>query len=103
MWATSYDKDVTVAAPGLKLTTTALNLNSPTPKYDCNFGGTSGSAPQVSGIAALMLSVDRTLSAAEVKRRIAKYADPITDGETDSLLPLGRINACRALLLLDCD
>ena len=50
-----------------------------------------------------MLSVDRTLSAAEVKRRIAKYADPITDGETDSLLPLGRINACRALLLLDCE
>ena len=58
--------------------------------------GTSMAAPHVAGAAALMLSLDPTLSAGELRRRLVASADPVTDlaGRTVSG---GRLNAARAL------
>ncbi len=63
--------------------------------YDI-WDGTSFAAPLVSGVAVLMLSVDPTLSADELKRRLLSSADPLPSlaGKTVSG---GRLNAAKAL------
>jgi subtilisin family serine protease len=51
--------------------------------YTRNFGGTSGAAPVVSGVAALMLSVNPNLSAAEVRQILVSTADRDLDPTLD--------------------
>jgi subtilisin family serine protease len=60
------------------------------------YSGTSMAAPHVSGVAALLLSLDPRLPAAELKRRILVSVDPLPDlaGTTATG---GRLNAARAL------
>lgn len=71
--------------------------------YTKNFGGTSSATPLAAGLAALILSVDPDLTAAEVKRIMMQTADKIDpdNGEyADGHSPLygsGRINARRAM------
>lgn len=48
--------------------------------YNLNFFGTSASAPQVSGLAALMLSVNSNLSAQEVENIMKNEASKLYDG-----------------------
>lgn len=71
--------------------------------YDDSERGTSFSAPHVSALAGLILSIDSTLSPLAVKDIITSTADkvdsarfPYTDG-WNSRLGYGRINAYRAL------
>ncbi|MEA3432583.1 MAG: S8 family serine peptidase [candidate division WOR-3 bacterium] len=66
-------------------------------KYYSSFGGTSASAPHVSGLAALILSVNENLDDAQV-RDIIKHADDLGASGWDSLYGWGRINADSALL-----
>jgi serine protease len=47
--------------------------------YTSGFSGTSAAAPQVSGVAALLLSREPNLTAAQVKSRIMTYAVPWGD------------------------
>jgi len=92
-WGSNNEADVTIAAPGLRLVTTAVNG-----AYDCSFSGTSSATPQVAGIVALLLAKEPALTAKEVKQRLRNSADkPV------GLVPLGRVNACRALQLSDCN
>jgi thermitase len=58
--------------------------------------GTSFSVPQVSGVAALMLSLDPSLTATELKQRLMSSADPLPSlaGKTVSG---GRLNAAKAV------
>jgi|GEM_PF-130289 len=76
--------------------------------YANDFGGTSSAAPVVAGIAALMLSVNPTLTAAEVKRILEDTADPVDsaggqwttmpDGRKHShFYGYGRVNAEKAV------
>jgi len=72
--------------------------------YTNDFGGTSSAAPGVAGLAALVLSVNPGLSAAEVKQVVAETADRIDEqhGKYDArgrspLYGHGRVNALRAL------
>ena len=73
--------------------------------YTHAFGGTSGATPVVSGIAALILSLDPTKTAAEVRQILRDTADKVDpDGgwyDTQGFSVLygyGRVNAARALL-----
>lgn len=61
------DKPDLVAPDGVSVT-----LGSP-------FAGTSASAPHVAGAAALILSIQPQLTAADVKNRILTYAEPMGD------------------------
>jgi subtilisin family serine protease len=47
-----------------------------TSNYTSTFGGTSAAAPQVSGVAALLLSRDQSLTGAQVKSRLLQAAVP---------------------------
>lgn len=51
--------------------------------YTGDFGGTSGAAPFVSGVAALMLSVNPELTASEVRSILMATADRDLDATTD--------------------
>lgn len=64
--------------------------------YTSTFSGTSASAPQVSAVAALILSVDPSLTAAQVKARIRGSADVWGSSAT---FGAGKLNAYRALTL----
>ena len=83
---------VEVAAIGQNFTTNVTNGRS---SYRV-FGGTSGAAPVVAGVAALMLSVDSTLRAPDLKRLIMETATrlPALSGKVTCG---GTVNAYRAV------
>ena len=82
--------------------------------YTDTFGGTSSACPEVAGVAALVLSVNPTLTAREVKQILQQTADKITDAAVDAQLGTrygtydrqghsqwfgyGRVNAQRAVM-----
>ncbi|MCD6498771.1 MAG: S8 family serine peptidase [Deltaproteobacteria bacterium] len=73
--------------------------------YTSQFGGTSGAAPMVSGVVALVLTVAPNLTAAEAVQLIEDTADKIDpdggryDGNGYSIkYGFGRVNALRAVL-----
>lgn len=82
--------------------------------YTSAFGGTSSACPLVAGVAALMLSVNPALTAAEVKQILETTADKIEDHSRDPQLGLalgtydgkghsqwfgyGKVNAYRAVV-----
>jgi murein DD-endopeptidase MepM/ murein hydrolase activator NlpD len=67
--------------------------------YD-SFGGTSAAAPLVSGLAALILSVDSSLTPVEVENIIEQNAVDLGASGRDDDYGYGRINAYRALRVL---
>jgi len=66
---------VTTDRPGL----TGYDLSD----YASNFGGTSSACPVVAGVAALILSANPDLTAAEVKQILQQTADKIVDRSLD--------------------
>lgn len=83
-------KTVHIAAPGKDIVSTWLDGG-----YR-EISGTSMAAPQVSGIAALMLAKDLDLSVEELREKLLNSAD-LLDSLTGKLVNAGRINACRVL------
>ncbi|THB74063.1 MAG: hypothetical protein D6B28_02765, partial [Gammaproteobacteria bacterium] len=81
---------VDVAAPGYNILSTI-----PGNKYAA-YNGTSMATPIVSGIAALVLSQDSSLSALDIKQRIMDTVDPI-DNLQGKMVTGGRVNALSAL------
>ena len=67
----SFGSALSVVAPGTSVWSTTLNGNY------AIYGGTSAAAPHVSAVAALMLSVNSNLTAAQVKTIIEKTAQKV--------------------------
>lgn len=101
IWAkesSCYGSKVNIFAPGGKgfsdsenSFSTALNNG-----YDI-FNGTSAAAPHVTGVAALMLAAEPTLTAAELKEYIIKYSDNITISTPDGSQNVKKLNAYKAV------
>ncbi len=83
---------VNVAAPGWNLATT-----SPFGSYTSGFVGTSGAAPQVAGIAALLFSADPTATAARVRAAIEDACAPLVQAPYGRWCNYGRVDADAAL------
>ena len=82
---------VDLAAPGVWIYTTDNDKG-----WTDGYEGTSFAAPHVSGVAALMLSVDPTLTPLEMKSLILSNVDPVSDWSS-LVVTGGRLNAYKAV------
>ncbi|MFW5761594.1 MAG: S8 family peptidase [Cyclobacteriaceae bacterium] len=67
------------------------------PNYAFEFNGTSAAAPQVSGVAALMLSVNPNLTEAQVRTILQNTATDMGASGFDNTFGYGRLNAQAAV------
>ncbi|MCX7046926.1 MAG: S8 family serine peptidase [Candidatus Sumerlaeota bacterium] len=105
-WGSSYIGDgPDVVAPGPWSYTTdrqgAVGYSDGTvfvnADYTESFGGTSSATPKTAGIVALMLSVNPTLTPAQVKSLLRSSADDIDAAGVDDKTGAGRVNALKAV------
>jgi subtilisin family serine protease len=106
-WSSSAGPEVTVVAPGIGIVTTEATSakGDAGGKYIFDFFGTSSAAPQVAGIAALLLSLPsyHEALAEEVRQQIIRTTDKIEGPNRTNRAGWGRVNACRALGGTQCD
>ncbi|RYY44589.1 MAG: hypothetical protein EOO06_17880 [Chitinophagaceae bacterium] len=110
-WGGNYGTGLDISAPGVRIATTRVTGTGTAPNADYNlaFNGTSSAAPIVSGVAALILSVNSNFTQAQVREileRTAKkgggYSYSMAPGQPNgtwtSELGHGMVNAKNALL-----
>ncbi len=108
-WAGNFGKDLLIAAPGVKITTTdatgakGYQINN----YTNTFNGTSAACPNAAGVMALILSVNPDLSSQQAQHILCKSADKVGGYAYDSTgvhgtwseeLGYGRVNAAFAVI-----
>ena len=78
-WESCFGDSLDLMAPGFDIPTTCYDSN------DCytSFEGTSAAAPHVAGVAALVLSIDSTLTYQEVFEILCSTATKVHQGEDD--------------------
>jgi len=105
-----YGTDLDVVAPGTNIPTTDRQGSNgyDVTDYTQTFGGTSAAAPHIAGIAALMLSVNPSLTQDEIRDIIESTCTKIgnydystvtgrTNGTWDDEMGYGLVNACSAV------
>lgn len=98
----SYGNSIDLAAPGEALwTTDKAKGGYVNGKYYSNFGGTSGSAPIVSGVFGLVFSVNPTLTRTEAESIVYANTDKVGTGYGTNgksiYMGYGRVNASKAV------
>ncbi|QLH31181.1 MAG: S8 family serine peptidase [Cyclobacteriaceae bacterium] len=79
-------------------TTDRMNANGfEAGNYTNRFGGTSAACPQVSGVAALMLSINPTLTEAQLANILRNTATDMGSAGFDNTFGFGRLNAQAAI------
>lgn len=108
-WGSNYGPELDVVAPGISMMTTDItgaggyepyrtNCASPAgDNYYACFGGTSAATPVVAGLAALILSVDPTLTPGDVQEVIEYTAKDVGPAGRDNEHGWGRVNAAEAV------
>ena len=110
-WGANYGTGLEIVAPAVKIYTTD---RSGTPGYTTgnyvpDFNGTSSATPNASGVAALILAVDSSLTWQQVRERICSTADKVGSytynqpgqlglGGWNNEMGYGKINAYKALV-----
>jgi thermitase len=104
-WGSNFGDEVSVAAPGVHLVTTDIAGAGgfTADDYVSNFNGTSGAAPHVAGVAALVLAQHPDWTPKQVRDKIVSTADMSVVLPDKSFAKFGRINACKALDVGGCD
>ncbi len=93
--ASNFGDGLEVVAPGNRIYSTETVI-ADNPTYGTK-SGTSFASPHVAGVAALILSVDPTLTSSQVRDIIRDTADDIGVAGFDDLFGWGRVNARRAV------
>ncbi|AOJ07079.1 S8 family peptidase [Burkholderia mayonis] len=76
-WYSNFGADITLSAPGSNiLSTTNAGTTVPTSDAYGTHSGTSLAAPQVAGVASLMLAVNPNLTPAQIAQKLASTARP---------------------------
>lgn len=104
-WGSCFGAQLDIVAPGVLITTTDISagVGYTTSDYVGNFNGTSSATPLSAGVAALILSADPTLTAAEVRTILRSGADDevgpagIDTPGFDNNFGHGRLNAAASL------
>jgi subtilisin family serine protease len=101
-WGSNYGGNLAVLAPGVSMYTTDRqgSLGYGSGDYISNFNGTSAATPVVSGVAALMMSLNPNLTASQIEYAIKASADDLGDSGWDQYTGYGKVNAYYALLSL---
>ncbi|WP_080301651.1 S8 family peptidase [Burkholderia pseudomallei] len=76
-WYSNFGSDITLSAPGSNILSTS-NAGTTVPTTDAygTHSGTSLAAPQVAGVASLMLAVNPNLTPAQIAQKLASTARP---------------------------
>ena len=113
-WGSSYGVGLSIAAPGVKIVTTTITGTGTGTgdevDYDQLFNGTSAATPHVSGVAALILSINGNFTQNQVKEILERSARKVggyyyrrvegqPNGSWSNELGHGMLNAKNALLL----
>jgi len=101
-WGSNFGSEVDVSAPGVHITTTDIRgargyNKAANGDYVTGFNGTSAATPHVAGVAALVLSANPNLRAAEVEAILRASTDDIGSVGYDIYTGFGRINALKAV------
>ncbi len=86
-----FGREQELVAPGEGILSTYTGMS-----YK-SMSGTSAATPQVSGVAALLLSVNPTLSNRDVRKILQQSADDLGFRGKDSVYGYGKVNASRAV------
>jgi|GEM_PF-1728373 len=97
-WGSNFGPQVDVCAPGVSVHTTTNSAG-----YISNFNGTSAATPHVAGVAALVLSLNPNLTAAQVEQILRNSADDIAPAGRDDFTGYGFVNALRAVQAVPAD
>ncbi len=92
-WFSNYGPEQELVAPGTSIFSTTLGGSY------AEASGTSMAAPEVSGVAALILALDPALSASDVRSILAASAIDMGSAGRDSRFGYGLVNAWRAVQL----
>jgi subtilisin family serine protease len=92
-WGSNWGNELEVMSPGTRLRATEIGGG-----YMADMNGTSGATPIVAGVASLIMSVNNSLSAAEIRAIIQNSAVDLGSAGWDSDTGYGRLNAYQALL-----
>lgn len=98
-WGSNFGAEVDVCAPGVHIDTTDIRGGGGygTGDYISSFNGTSAATPHVAGVAALVISMNSSLSAPEVELILRQSTDDLGANGFDNRTGFGRINALKAV------
>lgn len=99
-WSSSYGDGLTLMAPSEYVTTSATRTSTNTPynfDYERYFNGTSAAAPNVTGVASLVWSVNPSLTANDIKSILLQTAFDLGTPGYDQFYGHGFVNADAAV------
>jgi len=99
-WGSDYGPELDIAAPGVLIATTDITGDDgyAAGNYFKSFNGTSSACPHVAGVAALLLTINHTLTPDEVQEIIQNTAVDVWDPGFDEETGWGLINTHEAAL-----